>query len=126
MTHWIWLTKKLGYASIKAKVLIDMFGTAKAIYNLTEKQLTELGFLSSKEINKLSDKSLISSVEIVKICAESDIGIIAFNDKRFPKRLKEIPNPPMCLYYKGEFFDFDNILYALLFAFLNLLVNVNY
>lgn len=109
MTHWIWLTKKLGYASVKAKVLIDMFGTAKAVYELDEKKLTDLGFLTSSEIKRLCDKNLISTVEVVKDCAENSIGIITYNDRRFPNRLKEISNPPMCLYYRGEFFDFDNI-----------------
>ena len=109
MTHWIWLSKRLGYASVKAKVLIDMFGSAKAVYELNVSKLNELGFLTRNEIRQLSDKNLIDSVEIVKYCAENEIGIITFNDKRFPRRLKEISNPPMCLYYKGEFFDFDNI-----------------
>ncbi len=109
MTYWIWLSKKLGYGSLKAKALIDIFGDAKSVYKLDEKQLTELGFLSSNEIKKLNEKSLTYANKIIKDCTENNINIITYDDKRFPKRLREISNPPMCLYFKGEFLDFDNI-----------------
>ncbi len=109
MIYWIWLADKIGYGSLKAKALIDVLGNARQVYNCDENKLASLGFLTRSEITKLSQKSLTKAKKILDECKASNIGVVTFEDKRFPHRLKEISNPPMCLYYKGEFFDFDNI-----------------
>ena len=109
MIHWIWLADKIGYGSLKAKALIDVLGSAREVYVSDENKLSSLGFLNKNEIARLTQKSLVKAKNIMDQCNINNIGIVTFDDKRFPKRLKEIPNPPMCLYYKGEFLDFDNI-----------------
>ena len=109
MVYWVWLSEKIGYGSLKAKALIDVLGSAREVYDSNEDKLSSLGFLTNSEITKLKQKSLAKAKNIIEGCRSENIGIVTFDDKRFPKRLKEIPNPPMCLYYKGEFFDFDNI-----------------
>ena len=109
MIYWIWLAEKIGYGSLKAKALIDVLGSAREVYVSDENKLSSLGFLTNSEITKLKQKSLVKAKNIIEECKSSNIGIITFDDKHFPKRLKEIPSPPMCLYYKGEFLDFDKI-----------------
>ncbi|MBR6573225.1 MAG: DNA-processing protein DprA [Clostridia bacterium] len=109
MIYWIWLAEQIGYGSLKAKALIDIFGSAREVYVSDENKLSSLGFLTSSEITKLKQKSLVKAKKIIDQCNSSNIGIVTFDDLRFPERLKEISNPPMCLYYKGEFFDFDNM-----------------
>ena len=47
--------------------------------------------------------------EIIDCCSKNGYKIIDYDDKAYPKRLKEIINPPAVLYVDGELPDIDNL-----------------
>ena len=108
MIYWVWLSAALGAGNKKFSSLIEKYKTAKAIFDLGEKELSLNSFLSKKEIEKLKNKNLFFAKKTLETCKEDNIKIIPFNDKQYPQILRELENPPVCLYVLGEFFDFDN------------------
>lgn len=108
MIYYIWLASALGLGNKKFVPLIEKYKTAKAIFDLKAEELSLNSFLTKAERDKLQKKNLFSAKKIVETCKQNNIKIITFNDKEYPLILKELINPPICLYVKGEFPDFDN------------------
>lgn len=106
--HWIWLTIRK-YIGIRGCVsLISKFGSAEQIYEMSAEEYRAEGLNSQKVIASLSDKSLDSAYELMELCRRKGIKILTYGDEIYPTRLKNIPDPPMVLYYKGEFPQVDS------------------
>lgn len=107
--YWIWLSCALDIGSSHLKPLIERFKSAELIYKTPISELEKTYILSSKELEKLSNKSLKNAELILETCEGSKINIVPFNDPRYPNSLKNIDNPPGCLYIKGKIPPFNEI-----------------
>ncbi len=107
--YWIWLSGALGFASVKFKCLLNIFGTVESIYKSDVDNIKNKCQLSAFEYKGLANKSLRQAEKIIEKCSTQGISIITFNDIRYPERLRNITDPPICLYYKGDFPEFDSI-----------------
>ena len=56
----------------------------------------------------LGDKSLDEAQSILKICRDKKLGILTFQDAAYPRRLRNISDPPAVLYYKGQIPDLES------------------
>ena len=63
--------------------------------------------LSAEARAALLDKNLESSGKILEECEKKRLNILTIQDAAYPSRLKNIPDPPLVLYYKGQLPDFD-------------------
>jgi len=104
---WIWLSLKCGADSPIFSRLYSKYNDIEKIYSLVPDELIEFGGLSKKQIDNLSEKSTAKAEEILKRCKRENIGILPFSDDCYPSRLRTIKNPPIVLYYKGNFPDID-------------------
>ena len=109
MVYWVWLADVLGFASNKLKPLVQYFGSAERIFNADIKQINNVVSLNSAEIKRFRNKSITKAQKIISDCKASNIGIVCYNDSQYPDILRNIINPPACLYFKGSFPDFDNL-----------------
>ena len=101
--HWIWLSGRKGIGPVGCAYLIEKFGTAEQIYAMTSEELREQGITNPNLIRILADKSLDAAWGVMDACEHHGIKILTYCDEIYPKRLKSISDPPMVLYYKGEF-----------------------
>lgn len=108
LEHWIWLTTRTHIGIQGCASLIQKFQTAEQIYELTEEELVRHGIKSSKVRASLLDKSLEEAYGILDECHYKGIKVLSYADELYPARLKSIPDPPMVLYYKGEFPAIDS------------------
>lgn len=106
--YWIWLQNALGYGA-KIKSIIDEYKSAKLLYELGESEWKMSTVLSKRQVEKLIITDAGKSDEIIDCCSKNGYKIIDFDDKAYPKRLKEIINPPAVLYVDGELPDIDNL-----------------
>lgn len=91
----------IGY--VHAKILIDHFGSASAVFNAGKSQLEKL-----EGIGEIRARSLKSYNEFEK--AEKEINFIRkfgitslfLSDQDYPKRLLHCYDPPTILFYKGN------------------------
>ena len=108
LKHWIWLTTRPGIGVHGRVALLRMFGTAEHIYELKERDYLETENFDRRWLEGLLDKSLAGAEKILNVCDDKGISLLTYADRAYPARLRNIPDPPVLLYYRGMLPDFDN------------------
>lgn len=105
--YWLWLSEKCAIATKDFRSLAERFEDPFDLYRLETEEIEHIEGISERLKNKLSDKSLENAYSTLKYCKDNKVNIISYRDERYPKRLKDIENPPVLLYVLGELPDFD-------------------
>jgi|LSQX01.2.fsa_nt_gb DNA processing protein len=108
LKYWVWLNTIYGLGSIKTAKLLKIFSEPENIWNSSYNDLLGCNFLNKNDVEQLQKKDLKPANEIIKSCDTKNIDIITMDNPRYPKRLKEMPDPPYVLYIKGSVPD-DNL-----------------
>lgn len=109
LIHWIWFAARSGMGDRMKSVLLSHFGDPEAIYFAPELEFERFEDLSPAAVESMMDKDLLPCEEILQQCQQKGIHILTFQDAAYPNRLKNIPDPPMVLYYKGTIPAFDEL-----------------
>ena len=109
LIHWIWFAVRTGMGDRMKSVLLSHFGDPEAIYFAPELEFERFEDLSPAAVESMMDKDLLPCEEILQQCQQKGIHILTFQDAAYPNRLKNIPDPPMVLYYKGTIPSFDEL-----------------
>jgi DNA processing protein len=99
--YWVWLS--LLNLNIKNKLIIlNKYKSPEKIYKLKRKELEKLN-LSDNNIENILDTNIKNSVDKhLEYMKKHNIQIININDTEYPKSLKDIYDPPISLYIKGN------------------------
>ena len=108
LLHWIWLAHRPGLSDRGRAALLQRFQDPEDIFYADRKTLAEVEGLSGTGLEALGDKSLDEAQSILKICRDKKLGILTFQDAAYPRRLRNISDPPAVLYYKGQIPDLDS------------------
>lgn len=83
--------------------MLNKYKTPKKIYNLSKEELlTNKGFGESI-VNNILDKKIKEQIFYhINYMEKNNIGLINIQDNDYPKILKEIYDPPISLYIKGN------------------------
>ncbi len=109
LIHWIWLSR-LPRVTIRQKLtLLQLFRDPEDIYYAHEAALRQAEGMTEKAMENLAQKDLTEARQILNTCGEKSISILTYGDGAYPSRLKNIPDPPLVLYYKGCLPDWDNL-----------------
>ncbi len=107
LVHWIWLSTRPGLSD-RAKVdIVARYGDPEDVYYADGESLKKIEELSPEGFDALRDKDLHLAQKILAQCADEDIHLLTYGDRAYPDRLKNIPDPPLVLYYKGRLPDFS-------------------
>ena len=107
LIHWIWLANCRPVSDRMKVELLQHFRDPEDIYFADADAFDHLEGFSDEAKAALRDKNLQEAQKILDQCARKDIHILTFRDAAYPGRLKNIPDPPLVLYYKGNLPDFD-------------------
>ncbi len=103
MVYEYWLASLKGISAKKKKRLREIFGSAKRLYYIEEKELGSLGFLREKDAETLKRAKQETGLEKnFQKLEEMRIRFLPFFHKDYPKRLLVCPDFPYALYVKGE------------------------
>lgn len=108
LLHWIWLAHRPGLSERGRAALLQRFQDPEDIFYADRKTLAEVEGLSGTGLEALGDKSLDEAQSILKICRDKKLGILTFQDAAYPRRLRNISDPPAVLYYKGQIPDLES------------------
>lgn len=100
---YIWLNECIEYRKISS--LLERFGSVSSVLVADKESLLEV--LTLKEAEKILKRDYKKAEEILAECFTKNIQIIPLNDSLYPEKLKNIENPPLCLYVKGRIPDFE-------------------
>ncbi len=103
LLYWIWLATRTGMGDKTKLALLEHFGGPETIYFAPEPELE--GLLSPAGVESMMDKDLSPCEAIVKACRAKKITIVTLQDAAYPRRLKNIPDPPPVLYCRGSLPD---------------------
>lgn len=108
LKHWIWLATRSGIGARSCNALLRLFHSAEEIYEMTREEYSAVEGFEKRWLEPLLDKSLEEAEEILAACDETGTEVLPYCDERYPERLKNIPDPPVVLYFKGKLPEFDN------------------
>lgn len=106
LVHWIWLSTRPKLNDREKARLLEHFQDPEDIYFADPGVLAQTG-LDQDALDALADRNLAQAEQILRQCADKQIHLLTLNDAAYPHRLKNIPDPPLVLYYKGTLPDFD-------------------
>ncbi len=109
LRYMIWLQGVLDIGSAKLFAVAEYFGGVKAIYESGRERRLKSGLFTPKELKRSEELTLEYADNIITKCKENGISIIDISDKKFPRTLRNISDPPAVLYYKGVLPDVDNV-----------------
>ena len=101
LKYWLWLSSLKGVGAKSAAEIIEEFGSPERAF-FADKDAIEASKLTSAEKTAISDKSLMRAGKIMHDCRENGITILTINDASYPERLRNIYDPPVVLYMKGN------------------------
>ena len=104
-----------GVGSRTYQRLIERFGNSTAILNASRNELSQFDFLQADTLTQLiTARNRINPTQIVELCQKDNIDIIPLKDERYPKQLRNIPDPPPILYAKGTLLPSDSFSIAVI------------
>ena len=102
MNYEYWLAQMEGISEKKKRALRKELGSAKAVYNIEEKNICEFPFINENERKKiLSAKKIPFEKEYEKMIKKG-IEFVPWFLEKYPKRLRDIDSPPYAIYVKGN------------------------
>ena len=107
LTHWIWLAHRPGINDRVKLALLQHFRDPEDIYFADSDAFDHVEGLTVEVRDALREKNLIPAEEILERCSREKLHIVTYQDAAYPSKLKNIPDPPLVLYYKGQLPDFD-------------------
>lgn len=96
-----------GLGPIRLKALLGYFKDSKVVWNANPQEFLKLGIpqnvveLFKETRKKLNPEKYVESIK------KSGISWITIFEENYPKLLKEIYDPPIILFYKGEILESD-------------------
>lgn len=104
----IWLSLAITPDSSAFKKLLSTFSDSKSIYEAHDGEIRSILGRESSEAQRLCEKALSRAREIYDFCKSKGVGLLSYFDEAFPENLRNIPTPPVLLYYRGVLPDFNN------------------
>lgn len=102
LKYWVWLTQRKGLGARRASALLRYFGTAEEVYLASEVEYAQVEGIDQSCIASLMDKSLSDAQRVLEQCYRKRINLMTIQDAGYPRRLMNIADPPILLYYRGR------------------------
>ena len=87
--------------------LLQQFRDPEDIFYAEDKAFDHIAQLTQEAKLSLQDKNLTPAEEILDACRREKLHILTFRDAAYPSALKNIADPPVVLYYRGQLPDWD-------------------
>lgn len=100
--YWVGFNLVKGIGAARFRLLLDAFDDIEAAWQASPTALQDAG-LSAKLVESIC--RVRNSVDLEAVCSrleQQSIKVITWDDKDYPRRLREIDQPPPVLYVRGE------------------------
>ena len=111
--YWVAFNLVRGIGAVRLQALIDHFGDAGSAWRGEADELRAAG-LSSKVVERLLQlRSTLDVPQLWERIAAQGIRVTTWQDESYPRRLKEIEQPPPVLYVRGNLLPEDDFAVAI-------------
>ncbi|MGN0976905.1 MAG: DNA-processing protein DprA [Faecousia sp.] len=105
--HWIWLAHRPAVNDRVKVILLRYFRDPEDVFFADDAAFDHIEGLTRETKAALRDKDLGPSEKILEACDRERLQLLTYRDAAYPTALKNISDPPIVLYYKGQLPDFD-------------------
>jgi DNA processing protein len=102
ISDWLALSLTPGLGPTRVRRLVEFFGSAAAVLRATLTELEATGMQAVSAQALATGKSAELAREEIAQAASGGIVMISLDDPRYPPRLREIYDPPLALYIRGN------------------------
>jgi len=107
--YWVWFSLIKNLGSKRKLELLKKYKDPKNIYNEKKEELLKINGIGEKIAEEIINKQIKLEVEKhIRFMKDKNINILNINDEKYPKKLKEIYDPPISIYYKGNIEAINN------------------
>lgn len=100
--HWLALTTVSGIGGVTARKLIERFGDVESIFAATVDVLSEVPRVSAAMAQQILVAPLEQLENELLSLTDEGIDLLTWDDARFPRRLRPLPDAPMVLFMRGS------------------------
>ncbi|MCI0411365.1 DNA-processing protein DprA [bacterium] len=105
MISWVALNMVEGLKSIHRAALIKTFKSAESVFRQTELDLMAAAQIKPDVASRIAHFDFRNAEREISSARRSGVTLLAFDEKKYPELLKNIPDPPLVLYVRGEFME---------------------
>ncbi|HNT23513.1 MAG TPA: DNA-processing protein DprA [Anaerolineales bacterium] len=99
---WVGFNLVKGIGAVRFRSLLETFGSAEQAWNASASDLRQAG-LGPKLVENLTQvRSQVSLEQVWQRIQAQGIQVLTWEDEAYPRRLKEIDQPPPVLYLRGD------------------------
>ncbi len=110
LLYWVWLNTVLPAGSEAYAHLRTSFSSPEEIYHADPDMIkAALPSRYTATLKALGRRDLKRAYAIMDYLVANDVGIVTYDDPRFPEAFRKLKNPPVLMYYRGIWPDFDAI-----------------
>jgi DNA processing protein len=102
LLEWLALSLTAGMGPTKSRKLVDHFGTAEAVFRASLTELEAAGLQAISAQSLATGKSAELAREEIARATEAGVLLVSRDDPSYPPRLREIYDPPLVLYVRGD------------------------
>ena len=111
LLYWLWLAGCKDIRDGTKTALVRHFEDPEDIFRADRQMLraADIEDLTEKQADVLLRHDLRDAEQGLTDCMRLGIRVLTFGDAQYPKRLKELYDAPVVLFYKGTLPDFDDL-----------------
>ena len=98
-----------GVGPLTSRALIERFGSVEAILNAAPSALKEVPRVGVKIARAIAGSDPREAEKVVEDCRENGVTILTEQSASYPRLLREIPDPPVILYCRGQLLPQDSV-----------------
>jgi len=99
---WLGLTKLEGLGVRGAHRLVEHFGSPQGAYMASLTELESCGIPARVAQSIFAQAGLKEAAQDLEASAKTGCEVVAYSSDDYPPRLKQIPDPPLVLYVRGD------------------------
>lgn len=101
--HQLSLTLIPDLGSILTKLLVEHFGSATAVFNAKLKELAAVDGIGEHRARQIKHfKNHTDAEKELAVITGKNIELLFITDEKYPRRLRNCPDAPLVLFYKGN------------------------
>ena len=102
LKYYLALLQLPNFGPMKFKRALETYDDIKDVWSAGLPELLALGFNAAEATAVLEARSKINPDDELKKAEDEGLGMIAIKDSEYPPLLKEIPQPPPVIFYRGN------------------------
>ena len=99
--YWVGFNLVKGIGAVRFRLLLEAFGDARSAWQASPEALRDAGLGDKLVANLIKVRSQVSLDLVMEKLQAGGISLLTWDDEAYPRRLKEIDQPPPLLYVRG-------------------------